>query len=149
MDILNIGAGNRIIEGAVNHDLVAHRPEITVVHNLNELPWPWDDASFDVVVAWSVLEHVDIDLLTSMNEIWRLLRPGGEAQVKLPYWAAEAAYEDPTHRRWVAPGTLDALDPDTERGKQYGFYTTRKWKITKCRLNPSKTSVIWTLKVRK
>lgn len=149
-DILNIGAGNRIIAGAVNHDRVQHRPEIDVVWDLNQLPWPWADNSFDKIVAWAVLEHLDIDVLASANEMWRILRPGGEAQIKLPYWKADAAYEDPTHRWFATLGTLDLLNPDTPRGVQYMFYTERKWRFLKGpRLSEAQTSIYWTLQVRK
>jgi len=149
-DILCLGAGNKPIAGAINHDIRKHRPEIAVAHNLNALPWPWADNSFDVIVARAVLEHLDIDLLTSMNECWRLLRPGGEAQIKLPYWKADSAYSDPTHRWFFSPDIFAGFDPDTERGKEYAFYTERKWQIVKGpRLNRAQTSIYATLRVRK
>ena len=97
MDVLNLGAGNRIIEGAVNHDRIIHRPEISVAHDLNGRPWPGGDESFDLIVARAVFEHLRITLLESVSECWRILRPGGELQLKLPYWKHERSYRDPTH----------------------------------------------------
>lgn len=129
MKTLNLGCGNRIISGAVNHDRLQHRPEITVVHNLNRLPWPWRDEEFNSVVAWAVLEHLDIDLLTAMNECWRILLPGGKASVKLPYWQDEMSYNDPTHRYQVGLGIFDTFDPSTDKGERYGFYTDCRWHI--------------------
>jgi len=141
-DVLNLGAGNRIIADAVNHDRICHRPEIDVVWDLNVLPWPWSDESFDLIVARAVLEHLDIDLLASLNECWRILRPGGEINIKLPYWKAEAAYSDPTHRWFVAMDTLDTFVPDTARGQEYAFYTPYKWQYVKRpRLNRAGTSL--------
>jgi SAM-dependent methyltransferase len=150
VDILNLGAGNRLVEGAVNHDLRRHRPEIDVVHDLNVLPWPWADESFDLIVARSVFEHLDRDLVACLDQCWRILRSGGEIQIKVPHWQADAAYQDPTHRWRFTLGSFDVFDPDTARGQEYSFYTDRKWRITKGpRLNNARTSVYATLQVRK
>lgn len=150
MTVLNLGAGNKLIAGAVNHDRVKHRPEIDVAHDLNVMPWPWADESFDHIVARAVLEHLDRDLVQSLDECWRILRPGGLLSVKLPYWKADAAYEDPTHRWFYTLKSLDQFDPATPRGAQYAFYTTRHWEIVKGpKLNDAQTSIFWTLRVRK
>lgn len=144
--VLNIGAGNDPIVGAVNHDITKHHDYIDVVWDLNNLPWPWEDDSFDLVNARAVLEHLDRDLLTTMNEIWRILKPGGVAVIKLPFWQHEVSWEDPTHRRGYALKTFDYFDPSTKIGKKYDFYTPRKWKITRGpRLNRSGSSIHCTL----
>ena len=145
--ILNLGCGNKPIEGAVNHDVTRHSPHVDIAHDLSVLPWPWDDEAFDFVAALSVLEHLEQNLLTSMNEIWRILTPGGVSRVKLPYWKAEVTWDDPTHRWPVGTGVMDQLDPTTKRGHGYAFYTPYKWKIIKGpELNPGQTSVHWTLR---
>ena len=127
--VLNLGAGNRIVPNAVNHDLRLHRLEIDIAWDLNNLPWPWEDGAFDHIIAWSVLEHLDIDLLTAMDECWRILDDRGTAEIKLPYWKHERAYNDPTHRRAYGRGIFNQLDPNTRRGQEYDFYTDRKWII--------------------
>lgn len=145
---LNLGAGKRIDEGdkgAVNHDLTLHSPLIDVAHDLNDIPWPWDDESFDRVLAWAVLEHLRLNLIESINECWRVLRPGGTIEVKLPIWNAATSYDDPTHYWQFALGVFDQFDPRTERGRQYDFYTPRKWTITKPATMCSSSSFVATM----
>ena len=145
MSMLNLGAGNYILKDAVNHDLTKHRAEIDVVWDLNDLPWPWEGESFNKIVALSVLEHLRQNLLTSINEIWRLLVPGGAAIIKLPFWKAGVSWEDPTHLHMVGPGVMDQLDPRTIRGVKYWFYTPYKWRIDKYQKNKTGTYLNWTM----
>jgi SAM-dependent methyltransferase len=49
---------------------------------------PFPDASFDRVIAAEVLEHIPGDQ-RAMNEIARVLRPGGIAAVTVPAWLPE------------------------------------------------------------
>lgn len=138
---LNLGCGTVPREHAVNHSLLKHADYVDVAWDLNILPWPWADGEFDAVEASSVFEHLTIDLLTSMNEVWRILKPRGTASVKLPYWRNPQAYADPTHRYVFDPEVMDAFDPSTSRGAQYSFYTPFKWTIlSRVFVNDEKTS---------
>jgi SAM-dependent methyltransferase len=49
---------------------------------------PFPDESFDKVIAAEVLEHIPVDQ-RAMNEIARVLRPGGVAAVTVPAWLPE------------------------------------------------------------
>lgn len=146
MDTLNLGCGNKPMANAVNHDLVRHRAEVDVVHDLNVLPWPWADGSFDQVVARAVLEHLRITLLESVNECWRVLRPGGTLWMKLPHWQHDMGWIDPTHYWHFSLKTVDLFDPRTRYGKEYAFYQVRPWRIVKGpRLNRAGTSFVVTM----
>jgi SAM-dependent methyltransferase len=150
VDRLNLGAGNRIIGGAVNHDRVKHRPEIDVAWDLSILPWPWADNSFDVIVAWAVFEHLRQTLVETLNECWRILRPGGTINLKLPIATHDRAHDDPTHYWAFTVRSLDYFDPDTKYGKGYWFYTDRHWRILSApKLNNATTSFYATMQVRK
>lgn len=127
-DILNLGAGMSPIENAINLDVV-DLPGIQMVWDLNRLPWPFIPNEFDIIVARAVLEHLDLSLLRSFDECWRILRPGGILEVKLPYWEHEHTWDDPTHKRGYTLTTFDFFDDSTWNGKTYGYYTPRRWKI--------------------
>jgi len=49
---------------------------------------PFPDAAFDRVIAAEVLEHIPADQ-AAMNELSRVLRPGGLAAVTVPAWLPE------------------------------------------------------------
>lgn len=152
MPILNLGCGNKILKGpgVVNHDRIKHRPEVNCVWDLNDLPWPWEDNTFELVIACAVLEHLPMTLIQSMNECWRILKPGGRIRVKVPWCRSEQSYSDPTHYWQFSLRTFDFFDPNTKFGSGYAFYPTRKWKLLRpTRLNKERTSVIAMLQVRK
>jgi hypothetical protein len=149
-NILNLGCGNKLMEGAVNHDRIKHRSEIDIAWDLNEVPWPWDDQSFKFIAAIAVLEHLRINLIESVGECWRILMPGGRMKMKLPYWNHNNSFMDPTHYWFFAIETPSIFDPSTPYGKKYNFYTDKKWKILKGPwLNRAGSSIHVLMEVRK
>lgn len=128
-NILNLGAGNRIVSGALNHDQWKHRPEIDVMWDLDVLPWPWEDNSFDEIQAIAVFEHLSITLIDSLDECWRILKPKGRLVVKYPLWNTPTCHDDPTHHWYWSERVLEVFDPDTKYGADHPYYTDKKWKI--------------------
>jgi len=59
---------------------------IALAGDATRIPFP--DGSFDAVIAAEVLEHLPADQ-AAMNEIARILRPGGTAAVTVPAWLPE------------------------------------------------------------
>jgi SAM-dependent methyltransferase len=59
---------------------------MTIAGDATSMPFP--DASFDKVIAAEVLEHIPADQ-AAMNEIARVLRPGGAAAITVPAWLPE------------------------------------------------------------
>jgi hypothetical protein len=125
---LNLGCGNDILPGHINHDLAAHRPEVDVVHDLRDFPWPWEDDSAELIRLFDVIEHLP-EVVPVVDECWRILRAFGVLHLRVPHYLHEYAWIDPTHRRPFHPESFDYFDPDTVWGSNYGFYTPRKWTI--------------------
>jgi SAM-dependent methyltransferase len=89
-----------------------------------EEPLPFDDGSFDAVVAGELLEHLQFpDALVA--EIRRVLRPGGvlagsvpnafRVQSRLRFLRGNAPEDDPTHLRMFSPAALQELLAGFER----------------------------------
>jgi len=93
---LNLGSGARPKEGFINVDL-APMPGVDLVHNLDEMPWPWEENSVDYIQMHQVLEHL-ADHNAAMREIHRILKPGATALISVPHFTWEYAFHDPTHR---------------------------------------------------
>lgn len=58
--------------------------------------WPWDDSSVDFVMAHDIFEHLP-DKIHTLNELYRVLKPGGSADVIVPSTDGRGAFQDPTH----------------------------------------------------
>jgi SAM-dependent methyltransferase len=88
-----------------------------VVANVEE-PLPFDDASFDAVVAGELFEHLRFPEGV-VGEVARVLRPGGvlvgsvpnafRIQSRLRFLRGRPPEDDPTHLHMFSPGQMNAL----------------------------------------
>jgi predicted SAM-dependent methyltransferase len=92
---LNLGCSDRLLAGYVNVDL--HKPADKIA-DLNER-WPWEDSTIDEVRAWDLVEHLRSPIHT-MNEAWRILKPGGRFDIVVPTTDGRGWAQDPTHVCW-------------------------------------------------
>ena len=90
---LNLGCSDHLLDGWVNVDLAP--AEGVTVADLRE-PWPWADGSVERVLALDVIEHLP-DKIHTMNELWRVLVPGGRVRIEVPTTDGPGAFQDPTH----------------------------------------------------
>jgi glycosyltransferase involved in cell wall biosynthesis len=58
--------------------------------------WPFEDSSVGVIRAFDVLEHLK-DPIHTMEELYRVLVPGGYAIIQVPSTDGRGAFQDPTH----------------------------------------------------
>jgi SAM-dependent methyltransferase len=125
---LNLGCGTDIRAGYVNAD-IAPLAGVEVVCNLNRLPLPFADGEFTEVYCRHVLEHVQ-DLVVVMEEIHRILSPGGLLRIEGPHYSSPLAYTDPTHERFFAFNSMRYFSPDYD----FNFYSNVRFKIIAVRL---------------
>ena len=67
-----------------------------VVANLTLAPWPFDDNSVSFFRAHDIIEHLP-NKISTMNEMWRCLKPNGLVEIVVPTTDGPGAFMDPTH----------------------------------------------------
>lgn len=97
---------------------------------------PFNDSSVEAIWASHLAEHIphqvrmadnvpaslhkaywplvnDLDgFFVFFYECWRVLKPGGHLYVRSPYGGSIAGMSDPTHTRYLTPGTFNYLTSD-------------------------------------
>ena len=119
--ILDIGCGNKKTEGAIGID-IADIPGVDVVHDLNQVPYPFEDESFDEVHMLDVIEHLN-EVIPVMNECHRLLKPGGKLFIRVVYWNHKYAWSDPTHVRAFSEVSFEFFV-----GDRRDYYTKKQFR---------------------
>jgi len=89
---LNLGCCDERIDGFIGVDICE---PADVIADLRER-WPWDDSSVDEIRAFDILEHLP-DKLHSLNEAWRVLKPGGRFNIEVPTTDGRGAWQDLQH----------------------------------------------------
>ena len=94
---LDLGCGKNKKDGFVGVD---SRPfeGVDQVADLTTT-WPWAEGSVEEVHASHVVEHFTApQRIHFVNELHRVLAPGGKATIVVPHWASCRAYGDLTHQ---------------------------------------------------
>jgi len=95
-DKLNLACGADYKEGWINQDF-DRRVRADVYCDLEEM-LPIPDASFDLVYACHILEHIS-KLQNLKAEIYRILKPGGVLACVVPHYLSLDAWGNPQHIR--------------------------------------------------
>ena len=125
---LNLGCGRDIRAGFINLDLVS-LPGVDVAYDLDQGFLPFKDSQFDEVYCRHVLEHLEA-FSTVMEDLVRILRPGGILKVEAPHCSGPMAYSDPTHRRFFAYNTFRYFTEDYV----FNFYSQARAEIVQTKL---------------
>ena len=101
MKKLNLGCGNDYKEGWINLDIgeknvYGENTKADVFWDLNNYPYPFENNEFSFIFMRGILEHIK-NLIPLMNEIYRVMKPGGELYISVPQ--NEGIWADPTHVR--------------------------------------------------
>ena len=132
MKILDLGCGNKKILGAIGID-INPLSDADIIHDLNNLPYPFEDSLFDEIIADNVIEHLD-DVVKIMEELSRISKPGARIKIIVPYFRSKWAYIDPTHRHHFTVESFAYFDPDHIICKLYKYSEVR-FKIEKVIFN--------------
>ncbi|MEB3333466.1 MAG: class I SAM-dependent methyltransferase [Cyanobacteriota bacterium] len=112
-------------------DLNPHEENGIVACDLSTDKIPFDSNTFDYITAFDFIEHVPrvalveggtrypfIDL---MNEIYRVLKPGGFFFSSTPAYPCKEAFQDPTHTNIITEDTFPLYFCNETWAKNYGF----------------------------
>ncbi len=101
--------------------------------NLMLEPIPWPDDSFASVSAYNFVEHVPRVIATAdhggtvfpfvrlMDEVWRVLVPGGRLYAVTPAYPHVEAFVDPTHVNIITARTHEYFCGEDPEARMYGF----------------------------
>lgn len=121
--VLDLGCGPHKVRGAIGLDR-SPLPNVDVVHDLEVIPYPFQDNTFRQVYMNHVIEHVT-DPLQVLGEVWRISCPGATVHLKLPHFSSFHAWADPTHKRAFCYQTFDYLTAESG----WGYYSSSRFTI--------------------
>lgn len=130
---LDIGCGSHCMAGWSGMD-VAGIEGVDVVHDFLKYPWPFEDGSVTEARAEHVLEHIPHScwchrnepepLMRFMDEVYRILTPGGKFHIIVPHSDSRRAWRDPTHCRAINEQTLLYFSQAQREAMGVGHYGT-------------------------
>ena len=116
---LDLGCGNKKRPGTIGVDYNA-RVDGDISHDLNEFPYPFEENTIDKIYIDNCLEHLDSPM-NVMEEIHRILKPGGQLLVIVPYFRSPSAFHDPTHKTFYTTQSFSYYDPNHDIAKRYDY----------------------------
>jgi SAM-dependent methyltransferase len=120
--VLDIGCGINKYPGAIGLDRNANT-RADVIADLDRFPYPLRDNSFREIRAVHVIEHVS-DVIRLMEEIHRLLVPGGQVMIVTPHYTDFSSFCDPTHRWHLNSFSLRYFGDDHAG---FGYYSSARF----------------------
>jgi SAM-dependent methyltransferase len=120
---LDVGCGLNKYPGAIGMD---HNPRTNadVIHNLGDVPYPFSNDEFALIICSHVVEHVP-DVMTLMTELYRITKPGGRIKIVVPHYSNPDWATDPTHRNHLNSYSFNCF---VEERQLFPFYTEVKLK---------------------
>lgn len=122
--ILNLGCGKTRIPDSIGVDKYPVEDYVDVIHDLDITPYPFEDNYADEIHFYHVLEHLH-NPLQKMEEIHRILKPGGVLHMRVPHFSSMGAFSDITHVRPFGYASFDYFD----KNNYHHFYTEKEFEI--------------------
>jgi SAM-dependent methyltransferase len=126
--VLDVGCGSKKHSGAIGIDR-SPDTDADVVHDLDLVPWPLEDGSFDEILLQDVMEHLR-DPYAVFAELHRVARPGARVQLRTPHFSSALAYSDPTHVHFFSAAAIRAL---AEPG--FAHYSAARFRVVRLTLD--------------
>lgn len=138
---LHLGCGDVRLEGFINMDVRATSTTDLVRDILRGLPF--SDSTVSEIYSDNFLEHLpQTEVIWVMNEMWRVMVPGGKAHHQMPLAGSVVDYQDPTHlSRWHTE-TLTYFEIHHARNRYYKG--VRPWWMEEVKvIQPNQIISVW------
>lgn len=123
--ILDVGCGRAKHAGSVGIDWVAG-PGVDIVYDLNKIPWPIEDNTFDEIICQDTIQLLD-NVVKTMEEMHRIGKAQAIIKIRTPHFSHPNSFRDPMHK-WHF--TIDTFDYFTEDFK-YPIYSDKTYRMLK------------------
>jgi len=124
--IVNLGCGKTRIPNSIGVDQVGIKGFTDIIHDLDIIPYPFTDNSVDEIHFYHIIEHLH-EPLKKIEEIYRILKPGGILNMRAPHFSSMGAFTDLTHIRPFGLTSFDCF----EKSAYHHFYTRTEFNILK------------------
>lgn len=119
-----------VVTNHVLEHIVPHKVDARVVGLINLLK------DKKILSEKEIKEHIgDYDFESTfmrfMDEVWRIMKPGGEFVIRVPYAGTVGYYQDPTHVNPLTEATFYYFDP-FHTTQLYKIYRPKPWEIVHC-----------------
>jgi predicted O-methyltransferase YrrM len=105
-------------------------PNIDIVHDLEKFPWPLENDSCHIVIGHFIAQKIKPWLMVDfMNELWRIIKPGGQLALSVPYAGSPGYWSDPLNCNACNESTFFYFDPQYK--DLYSYYEPKPWMIEK------------------
>ncbi len=105
---LDVGCGDRKKSGYLGMDIVSI-PNVDIIHDMNIIPWPFENNIFEEIIFDDVLEHSK-NLLKILSEVYRVSANGATIKISLPHYSSDNMYSDPTHTTFFSSRSFNYFD---------------------------------------
>lgn len=134
---LHLGCGRKILHDYINIDIIEHEG-VDIVHDITT-GIPFEENEFQEVLCIDFIEHIPSEQTISfMNEVYRVLVPGGIFKIHVPEAPGITAFQDPTHiSYWNEESFTYYLDGHRRR-ENYGIYygITARFRLASLKRTP-------------
>ena len=122
--VINLGCGKTRIPRSIGVDRAKIDNFVDVIHDLEKLPYPFEDNFADEIHCYHVLEHLT-QPIKKLEEIHRILKPGGKLYLRVPHFSSMMAFTDLTHLRPFGYASFNCF----EKNSCHNFYTNIRFRI--------------------
>ena len=98
-----------------------------VLHDLDIYPYPFEDNTFEYIYCHHVIEHI-ADIVRFMEEVHRILKPGGNLMIYTPHFSSSNSWTDPTHNHHLGYFSFDYFSDNGD--KENDLYSSARFHIT-------------------